>query len=128
MIKDFQAINCRSKRLDCLPGLLAKTLLLLSIAATSGLALAQRGEGKGDERWNITGPSWYETPCGHVGFSVTHGLPYSPWRKPCSVPIRVCEYKTMTMSYPADPDVPCEQMAKPSGAGELVRSYVKRWD
>jgi len=33
----------------------------------------------------------------------------------------------MTLSYPADPDVPCEQMATP-GVGELVRSYLKRWD
>ncbi|HET7361964.1 MAG TPA: hypothetical protein VFJ70_00190 [Burkholderiales bacterium] len=94
----------------------------------SGAALAQKSDGRGDDRWNITGPSWYETPCGLVGFSVTHGLPYSPWRKPCSVPIRVCEFKTLTMSYPADPDVPCEQMAKPTGSGELVRTYLKRWD
>jgi hypothetical protein len=109
--------------------MLTKTVLLLSLAALSGAALAQRGDGKGDERWNITGPSWYDTPCGHVGFSVTHSLPYADsWRKPCSVPIRVCEYRTMTMSYPADPDVPCEQMAKPSGAGELLRTYLQRWD
>ena len=105
-----------------------KLLPALAFAFVAPIAVAQNAGDRSDERWNITGPSWYETPCGHVGFSVTHGLPYSPWRKPCSVPIRVCEYKTMTMSYPADPDVPCEQMAKPSGAGELVRSYVKRWD
>jgi hypothetical protein len=131
-MKTFRAINWRRKELDCAaligssPGM-AKTVLFASLAAVSGLALAQRGDGKGDERWNITGPSWYDTPC-HVGFSGTHGLPSSNWRKPCSVPIRVCEYKTMTMSYPAEPDVPCEQMAKPGGVGELVRSYVKRWD
>jgi hypothetical protein len=44
------------------------------------------------------------------------------------VPIRVCEYKTMTMNYPADPDVACEQMVTPAGAGPLVRTYIKRWD
>ena len=108
--------------------MLAKTALLISLAATSGAALAQRADGKDNERWNITGPSWYETPCGHLGFAGTYGLPYAAWRKPCSVPIRVCEYRTMTMSYPAEPDVPCEQMAKPIGAGELLRTYVKRWD
>ena len=115
-------------RICCLGSMLARHVLLLLLAATSGAALAQRGDGKGDERWNVTGPAWYDTPCGHQGFSVTHSLPYADsWRKPCSVPIRVCEFRTMTLSYPADPDVPCEQMATP-GAGELVRSYVKRWD
>ena len=108
--------------------MLAKSVLLVSLAALSGAALAQHGDGRSDDRWNITGPNWYDTPCGHQGFSVTHGLPYANWRKPCSVPIRVCEYKTLTLRYPADPDVPCEQMAKPTGAGELVRTYLKRWD
>ena len=113
----------------CLPGMQAKSALLLLLAVLSGPALAQRGDGKSDEHWNVTGPSWYDTPCGHIGFSVTHGLPYAnSWRKPCSVPIRVCEYKTLTLSYPADPDMPCEQMAKPTGTGELVRTYLKRWD
>ena len=106
----------------------AKIILLVCLALIGGPAFAGKSDGKGDDRWNITGPSWYETPCGHVGFSVSHGLPYSPWRKPCSVPIRVCEYKTLTLSYPADPDVPCEQMAKPTGTGELLRTYLKRWD
>ena len=104
-------------------------ILFVFLCAIGSSALAQRGGGPSDDqRWNITGPAWYDTKCGHVGFSVTHGLPYANWRQPCSVPIRVCEYKTMTMNYPADPDVPCEQMAKPTGAGELVRSYIKRWD
>jgi hypothetical protein len=116
-------------QIGCLGSMLAKTFLVLYLVAISCAALAQRGDGKGDERWNITGPSWYDTPCGHVGFSVTHSLPYAnSWRKPCSVPIRVCEYKTLTMSYPADPDVPCELMLKPTGAGELLRTYLKRWD
>lgn len=106
-----------------------KPILFVWLAAMSAVALAQRGGGPSDDqRWNITGPAWYDTKCGHIGFSVTHGLPYANWRQPCSVPIRVCEYKTMTMNYPADPDVPCEQMAKPAGAGELVRTYIKRWD
>jgi hypothetical protein len=59
----------------------------------------------------------------------THGLPYSAWRKPCSVPIRVCEYEKLTMNYPADPDVPCERMMPPrAGAGELRRTFLQRWD
>ncbi len=107
----------------------AKHILVCWLVLTSGSALAQKGGGPSDDqRWNITGPAWYDTKCGHVGFSVTHGLPYSNWRQPCSVPIRVCEYKTMTMNYPADPDVPCEKMATPAGAGPLVRTYIKRWD
>jgi hypothetical protein len=107
----------------------AKYILVCCLAVTAGSALAQRGGGPSDDqRWNITGPAWYDTKCGHVGFSVTHGLPYSNWRQPCSVPIRVCEYKALTFSYPADPDVPCEKMATAGGAGPLVRTYIKRWD
>ncbi len=103
-------------------------VLMFCLAATSGAALAQRGGDRSEDRWNVTGPNWYETPCGHQGFSVTYGLPYANWRKPCSVPIRVCEYKTLTLSYPAEPDVPCEQMAKPTSVGELLRTYLKTWD
>ena len=57
--------------------MLAKSVLLVSLAALSGAALAQHGDGRSDDRWNITGPNWYDTPCGHQGFSVTHGLPYA---------------------------------------------------
>lgn len=133
-MKGFPALKNGGEKLDWegrirwLPGMLAKGILLVSLAVLSGVAHADRADGKGDDRWNITGPSWYDTPCGLVGFTVTYGLPYSNWRRPCSVPIRVCEYKTLTMSYPAQPDVPCEQMLKPTGAGELVRTYLKRWD
>ena len=114
----------------CLSAMNARNLLLLVIAMASGSAVAQPGnKSGGDDHWNISGPAWYATECGHVGFSVTHGLPYSAWRKPCSVPIRVCEYEKLTMNYPADPDVPCEKMMPPSaGAGELRRSYLQRWD
>ena len=106
-----------------------KVLLLGAFATLVTSASAQIGSRTGsDDRWNITGPAWYQTECGHVGFSVTHGLPYANWRKPCSVPIRVCEYKTLTINYPADPDVPCEKMVNPATAGELQRTYVKRWD
>lgn len=101
----------------------------LLLAACSSIALAQKGGGKSDDqRWNITGPAWYDTPCGHQGFSVTHGLPYAAWRKPCSVPIRVCEYERTSFSYPADPDVPCEVQIKPAPEGGLKRTYIKRWD
>jgi hypothetical protein len=104
--------------------------LLLTLAFATSSAFAQPGNKAGsDDRWNVTGPAWYATQCGHVGFSVTHGVPYSAWRKPCSVPIRVCEYERLTMNYPADPDVPCERMMPSSaGAGELRRTYLQRWD
>ena len=105
-----------------------RNALLFSLVLASTSALAQPGnKSGGDDRWNITGPAWYSTECGHVGFSVTHGLPYSAWRKPCSVPIRVCEYEKLTMNYPADPDVPCERMMPPSaGAGDgLQRTYLQ---
>jgi hypothetical protein len=106
-------------------------VLLLTLAFASSAAGAQPGsKSGGDDHWNVTGPAWYDTPCGHVGFSVTHGLPYaSKWRKPCSVPIRVCQYERLTMNYPADPDVPCERMMPSSaGAGALHRTYLQRWD
>jgi hypothetical protein len=105
-------------------------LLLGALATLSTASLGQVGSRAGsDDRWNISGPNWYETECGHIGFSVTHGLPYANnWRKPCSVPIRVCEYKSITINYPADPDVPCEKMMSPATAGELQRTYIKRWD
>ena len=100
----------------------------LTVFATP--AWAQIGGRSGDDsRWNIAGPAWYETQCGHIGFSVTHGLPYANnWRKPCSVPIRVCEYKSMTVNFPADPDVPCEKMMNPATAGPVQRTYIKTWD
>ena len=110
--------------------LTTKLMVLAAFSTISTAANAQIGSRAGsDDRWNIAGPAWYDTPCGHIGFSVTHGLPYAnSWRKPCSVPIRVCEYKTLTINYPADPDVPCEKMVNPATAGELQRTYVKRWD
>jgi hypothetical protein len=107
----------------------ARLLPLVVFATLATSASAQIGSRAGsDDRWNIAGPAWYDTKCGHIGFSVTHGLPYQNWRKPCSVPIRVCEYKSLTINYPADPDVPCEKMMNPATAGALQRTYVKRWD
>src|SRR3954471_23915212 len=100
--------------------------LLAALSITA--ALAQTGTGGDDQRWNITAPAWYDAECGHQGFSVTHGLPYAAWRKPCSVPIRVCEYERTTFSYPADPDVPCETQIRPEPEGGLKRTYIKRWD
>ena len=106
-----------------------KHALLVALAMASGSVLAQRGgDSSSDGRWNVTGPNWFNTPCGHAGFAYTYGWPYASWRKPCSVPIRVCEYKSLTFSYPAEPDIPCERMARPEAAGELQRSYLKRWD
>jgi hypothetical protein len=55
-------------------------------------------------------------------------MPYAAWRKPCSVPIRVCEYERTSFSYPADPDVPCETQIRPEPEGGLKRTYIKRWD
>jgi hypothetical protein len=108
----------------------AKSLLLSCLLVTGAPALAQVGNQSGsDDHWNISGPAWYETKCGHIGFSVTHGLPYADkYRQPCSVPIRVCEFERLTVNYPADPDVPCDRMVAATSAGELKRTYIKRWD
>jgi hypothetical protein len=106
-----------------------RTLIVaVGLASLPLVVTAQVNTSGSDNRWNISGPNWYETECGHIGFSVTHGLPYSNYRKPCSVPIRVCEYKSMTINYPADPDVPCERMASAATTGPLQRTYIKRWD
>ena len=105
---------------------LLPTLLLVLLAPA---ALAQNAGGRGDERWNVTGPNWYETKCGQAGFSMTHGLPYSgKWVQPCSVPVRVCEYKKLSFSFIANPDRTCDQMIKPMPEGGLVRTYLKTWD
>jgi len=78
-----------SSRLDAMDRQIA---LVLILAVASGSAFAQRGgDSSSDGRWNVTGPAWYQTPCGHAGFAFTYGLPYANWRKPCSVPIRVVE-------------------------------------
>ena len=104
-------------------------LALTCLAAIATSAMAQRTDKSGSgDRWNITGPAWYDTKCGHVGFSPSHGLPDQKWREPCSVPIRVCEYKTATINYPADPDVPCSEMVKPAPEGGLQKTYLLRWD
>lgn len=80
-----------------------RRLIALVLACASPAAFAGKSGAKGDDM-----RAWYDTECGHQGFSVTHGMPYTAWRKPCSVPIRVCEYERTSFSYPADPDVPCE--------------------
>lgn len=105
-------------------------MVLFAVMASlpMGDVLGQKGQTGDDGRWNVTGPAWYDTACGHQGFSVTHGMPYSAWRKPCSVPIRVCEYERTTISYPADPDVACETQIRPEPEGGLKRTYIKRWD
>ena len=106
-----------------------RTLVLAGVLMLfTASAAAQMGNRAGsDSRWNITGPNWYETECGQIGFSPSHGLANGPWRKPCSVPVRVCEFKMLTVNYIADPDVPCERMVKPDAAGPLVRTYLKQW-
>ena len=106
--------------------------VVIGLLTTGSTAVLARGgsdrSGGGSDRWNGNGPAWYQTQCGAAGFSVTHGLPYEQWRKPCSVPVRVCEFEKLTLSFPADPDVPCASMAKPEAAGELKRTYLKTWD
>jgi len=102
--------------------------LALALMVVVGPAWADKNRGGGGDRWNVTGPNWYETECGHIGFSPSHGLPNEAWRKPCSVPVRVCEFKQLTVNYIADPDVPCEKMVKPDAAGPLLRTYLKTWD
>jgi hypothetical protein len=103
--------------------------LAVGLAALSAVALAKGPGDRSDDRWNVTGPNWYETKCGQVGFSATHGLRSTGTPvKPCSVPVRVCEYKRLTISYIADPDRPCEQMVRPEPEGGLLRTYLKTWD
>jgi hypothetical protein len=103
-----------------------KPFLALLLVLLAPSALAQPSSGRSDDRWNVTGPNWYETRCGQAGYSVTHGLPYSGKRvTPCSVPVRVCEYKRVTLSYIADPDQPCERMINPMPEGGLVKTYIK---
>jgi len=102
--------------------------LLLALVAPAVLA-GKGGGGRSDERWNVTGPNWYETKCGQAGFSATHGIrnngvPVAP----CSIPVRVCEYKRLTFSFVADPDRPCEKMINPQPEGGLLRTYLKTWD
>ena len=106
-----------------------KPWLPLALSLWAPVGFGQSSSGRGEDRWNVTGPNWYETKCGQAGFSVTHGLPYAANPvKPCSVPVRVCEYKRLTISYIADPDRPCETMVKPEPEGGLVRTYLKKWD
>ena len=106
-----------------------KTSLALLLFFFTPIVTAQSSSGRSDDRWNITGPNWYETKCGQAGYSVTHGLPYSGKRvTPCSAPVRVCEYKWVTISYIADPDQPCERMINPLPEGGLVRTYIKNLD
>ena len=106
-----------------------KALLFGFFAAVSTGAMAQRSDSAGSaDRWNITGPAWYQTQCGHVGFSPTHGIPDQKWVRPCSVPIRVCEFKTLRLSFPADPDVSCNDMIKPLPDGGVQKTYLLRSD
>ncbi len=105
---------------------MTKTLLLSLLAAVSTGAMAQRPDSGSADRWNVTGPAWYQTQCGHVGFSPTHGIPYEKWVRPCSVPIRVCEFKTLTLNFPADPDVPCSEVIKPLPDGGVQKTYLLR--
>jgi len=102
-------------------------LLLVSAADT---ASAGRDTAGNDDRWNISGPAWYQTPCGHVGFSPTHGVAGTgKYVRPCSIPVRVCEFRNnQVLSYPADPDVPCEQMIRPLPDGGVQKTYLKRWE
>src|SRR4051812_15498225 len=102
-----------------------RIILLLAIFTLSASAMAQRSGGGNSHRWNGTGPAWYETSCGHQGFSPSHGIPDQvKWVKPCSVPVRVCEFQRTTISYPADPDVPCETMVRPLPDGGVQKTYL----
>jgi len=105
-----------------------RALLFIFLAVVSAGAMAQRPDGGSADRWNVTGPAWYQAPCGHVGFSPTHGIPYQKWVRPCSVPIRVCEFKTLTLNFPADPDVNCNDMIKPLPDCGVQKTYLLRPD
>jgi hypothetical protein len=109
---------------------LKAALLAVALAFAASGAHAGHNTAGSDDRWNISGPAWYQTPCGHVGFSPTHGVAGTgKYVRPCSVPIRVCEFKNnQVMSYPADPDVPCEEMIRPLPDGGVQKTYLRRWD
>ena len=100
---------------------------LFAAVCTAAMGQGRNNAGSAD-RWNIGGPAWYQTQCGHVGFSPTHGIPDQKWVRPCSVPIRVCEFKTLTLSFPADPDMPCNEAIKPLPEGGVQKTYLLRWD
>lgn len=105
-----------------------KILLLSALIAFAPGAFAQasRDTAGGAERWNITGPAWYETKCGGAGMTNGVGIGQDKWVKPCSIPVRVCEFEKMTISTPALPDVSCEKMA--TWAGPVRRTELRRWD
>jgi hypothetical protein len=51
--------------------------LLISIllaAAPLAVFAGKGGSNSDDMRWNVTGRAWYDTPCGHQGFSVAQGF------------------------------------------------------
>lgn len=96
---------------------------VLMLAAPAVMAQDRAGS---DDNWNVTGPQWYNTKCGLAGFAQTYGLPTNNYRAPCSVPFRVCEFKSVTVRAPAEPDFKCEEFAK--SQGEVLKTYITRWD
>ena len=49
-------------------------IVLAVLGSLATAASAQKDRSGGEDRWNGVGPAWYQTECGHIGFSVTHGL------------------------------------------------------
>ena len=83
--------------------------------------------GSDSERWNITGPMWYETKCGHIGMTAGVGVGEGGYVKPCSLPVRVCEFERGTISTPVvdGKDFPACDLA-PS-LGKLVKTELKHF-
>ena len=102
-----------------------KTTLLIVALFLPFTVFAQatdKDQAGGGMRWNITGPQWHDTECGLIGFAAGVGVGEDKWVKPCSIPVRVCEYKGLTVNAVALPDPGCGIYK-----GELVRTYLRTW-
>lgn len=109
-----------------------KTLLAALLALGTSTALAQgvdRDNSGGALRWNGTGPEWYATPCGLAGFAFGVGPgDEGGWVRPCSLPVRICEFKSITVQVLALPDPGPEcKVLSPMPSGGLVRTQLKTW-
>ena len=107
-----------------------KPCFVLLLALVTPIAMGQSSGGRSDDRWNITGPNWYETKCGQAGYSVTPraALQRQASHAPVRSPSGYASTRRVTFSYIADPDQPCERMINPQPEGGLVRTYIKTWN
>lgn len=103
-----------------------KLILILLLTPLSAFAQSDRSLGGGMDRWNLTGPAWYDTKCGAMGMANGVGIGEDKYIKPCSIPVRVCEFERLTVSFPALPDDPTCKVSNSSGA--LKRTELRLWD